>query len=116
VAESVDSVETVFARHLKNVMAHDLEGIMADYSDDAVFFTPQGPVQGTAALRAFFSDVVLPLLDDNFVKNMKVLRQDIVGDSVYLLWEVPGVSSLGVDTFSIKGGKIVAQSFAMAAP
>jgi ketosteroid isomerase-like protein len=112
-AQQAEQVETVFARHVQAVMARDLQAMMADYSDDVVMFTPQGPVQGKAALEANVRDFVLPLLTDEFVQKLKIIRQDIVGEMVYLLWEVPGIAPMGVDVFVIKDGKIVSQGFAM---
>jgi ketosteroid isomerase-like protein len=111
--EQAASTETVFNHHLQSVMAHDLAAIMSDYTDDSVMLTPQGPLRGLAALEATFRDFVLPLISEEFVQNMKVLRQDIVNDVVYLLWEVPGIAHLGLDVFVIREGKIVSQSFAM---
>ena len=112
--ESANSVETVFSRHLASFMNKDREAIMADYADDAVIFTPQGPVQGKAAIEALFVDVILPMATDEFMSNMKLVRQDIIGDVAYLQWSVDGMVSMGLDTFVIRDGKIVYQSFGMA--
>jgi hypothetical protein len=111
--EQAQSTEAVFNHHLQAVMAHDLAAILDDYTDASVMLTPQGPIRGLAALEATFRDFVLPLISDEFIQNMKVIRQDIVDDVVYLLWEVPGIAHLGLDVFVIRDGKIVSQSFAM---
>jgi ketosteroid isomerase-like protein len=112
--ESKQSTDTVFARHLNGFMTKDQAALVADYADDAVIFTAQGPVQGKAAIEALFADVILPMANEDFMRNMKVVRQDIVGDAVYLLWAVEGMVSMGLDTFIIRDGKIVYQSFGMA--
>ena len=111
--EQAGSPETVFNHHLQAVMAHDLPAIMQDYAEDAVILTPQGPVVGKAAIQESYTDFVLPMLTNEFFQNMKTLRQDIVGEIVYLVWEVAGVADLGVDIFVIRDGKIVSQAFAM---
>ncbi len=97
-------------------MNKDLATIVADYADDAVMFTPQGPVQGKPAIEALFANVIFPMATEDFMRNMKLGRQDIVGDAVYLLWSVDGAIPMGVDTFFFKDGKIVAQGFGMYAP
>ena len=111
--KQAESTATVFNHHLQAVMAHDLPAIMLDYVEESVILTPQGPVRGKAAIEASYTDFVLPLLTDEFLQNMKMLRQDIVGDVVYLVWQVDGIADLGVDVFVIRDGKIVSQAFAM---
>ena len=108
-----ESVEAIFDRHLNAVIAHDLDTVMADYADDAVVLTPQGVVRGKSGVATFFETAVFPLLDDTFMQNFKVLRKDIDGDVVFLLWEVDGMYAMGADSFFFKDGKICAQTFAI---
>jgi hypothetical protein len=56
---------------------------------------------------------MLPMVTPEFMQNLKILRLDIFGDVVYLLWEVTGAIPLGIDMFYISNGRIVAQCFAM---
>ena len=108
-----ESTEAVFNHHLQAVMAHDLPAILDDYAEDGVIFTQQGPVRGKAAIEANYTDFVLPMLTEEFFQRMKILRQDIVGDTAYLVWQVEGIAELGVDVFVIRNGKIASQAFAM---
>ena len=88
---------------------------MEDYIEESVIFTPQGPAQGRAAIETLFRNVILPLLSAELMQKFNVMRQDIVGDTVYLLWSAEGTTPMAADTFVYRDGKIVYQSFAMAA-
>jgi len=47
---------------------------------------------------------------------MSLIRQDIQGDVAYVLWKAEPYIPLATDTFVIRDGKILAQSFAVLAP
>ena len=42
------STNDVLDHHLNSFANYDLAGILADYSSDAVLFTPAGPLRGLA--------------------------------------------------------------------
>jgi ketosteroid isomerase-like protein len=44
------STSDVLDRHLKCFAEHDVDGILADYSSDAVLFVPDGPLSGGAKI------------------------------------------------------------------
>jgi ketosteroid isomerase-like protein len=113
--QPAESTATLFERHIGNVMAHNVAGIMEDYNEESVILTPQGPVQGTAAIEALFRDFILPLLSPELIQKFNMVRQDVVGDAVYLLWSAEGTTPMAADTFVYRDGKIAYQSFAMAA-
>ena len=52
------STSDVLDRHLNSFAKYDLAGILADYSSDAVLFTPTGPVRGPAASTPLFQALV----------------------------------------------------------
>ena len=109
---SSEETAAVLKRHLDAVKAGDIDGIMADYAADAVFYTPDGPLRGQAAIRGFFEELKLPA---EFWESFKMIRQDTEGEIAYMVWS-GGVSPLGTDTFVIRGGKIVVQTFAVHMP
>src|SRR5580704_19795705 len=47
--------EQVVTHHLAVFRAHDLEGVLSDYADDAIFIAPKSTVQGKPALRKMFA-------------------------------------------------------------
>jgi ketosteroid isomerase-like protein len=48
------STSEVLAHHFKCFADRDLDGIMADYAADALFFTPDGVLRGPEAIRGVF--------------------------------------------------------------
>ena len=105
------STTAVLEHHLASVGQGNLDEIMADYTHDAVIYTPSGPVRGTAAIRAFFA--ALPeILPPGFWDNFAMVRQDVEGEVAYIVWASSPAVPLGTDTFIIRDGKIVVQTFA----
>ena len=95
--------------HVQALISRDLDGVCSDYADDAVIFSPHGAFKGPEAIRACFAGV-MGLMTPEVIKNMKIIKQDINGDYVYLVWSAPGIP-LGSDTICIREGKVVMQSF-----
>ena len=105
------STSDVLAHHLKCFAARDLNGIMLDYSSDAVFFSPEGALRGHAAIRSVFEK-----LFNEFAKPGAALQSKlrvVEGDYVYTVWtaETPDNSyELASDTFVIRNGLIEMQA------
>jgi ketosteroid isomerase-like protein len=108
--QAANSTEAVLARHFQAFLARDLEGIMKDYTPNAVVFAPNGPAAGSEAIRAGFAGL-FGMFTPEVMANVKVTRQDISGEYAYVLWSALPVVPFGGDTFRVSGGKIVAQSF-----
>ena len=108
-----DTTQDVLTHHLRCFGKGDLDGTMADYSADAKIFTPDGLVRGSQAIRGFFARVF-----EEFVKpgmDFHMLRQEIDGDTAYIVWKADTPASrieLATDTFIIRDGRIVTQTFA----
>jgi len=107
------SVNDVLDRHLSCFAEHDIEGVLADYSPDAVFFSPAGPLKGPDAIKPFFQTLV-----SEFAKpgsSFTMLQRSIDGDHAYIIWTAETADNsyeFATDTFVVRNGKIVAQSFA----
>ena len=103
----------VVDRHLGFFAKRDLDGILSDYTPGTVFFTPDGLLKGVAAIRPFFEAMVAEFGKPGATFSMK--QQFVDGDHAYILWSAEtadNVYELGTDTFIVRDGKIVAQSFA----
>jgi len=91
----------------------DVDELMKDFSDQAVLFTPDGVLEGIESIRKFYTDVttnILPLGSD-----FKISRQEVRGQTAYITWSGESKNyrfPLGTDTFFIKDGKIIVQTFA----
>ena len=88
-----------------------LDEILSDYTDDSVLYTPDGPVRGLAAIRAFF-EAFGPQMPEGWLDNFEMLRMDVDGEYAYIVWKVGDDIPLGTDTFVIRDGKIMVQTFA----
>ena len=106
------STKDVLDHHLKCFDEGDLEGILSDYAPSAVLFTADGPLRGVNAIRPLFQAMVAEFGKPGATFSMK--EQFVEGDHAYILWSAEtadNVYELGTDTFVLRDGKIVAQSF-----
>ena len=107
------SKKDVVGRHLEFFGKGDLTGILSDYAPGAVLFTPDGPLRGGDAIRPFFQAMIAEFGKPGAVFSMK--QQFFEGDYAYILWTAETADNayeIGTDTFVVRDGKIVAQSFA----
>lgn len=106
------STKDVIDHHLKAFGDRDLKGVLSDYAPGVVFFTPDGPLRGPNAIRPLFEALIAEFGKPGATFNMK--QQFVEGDYAYILWTAEtadNVYELGTDTFLVRDGKIVAQSF-----
>jgi|SRR5215469_7860476 len=107
------STNDVIERHLKSFGEHNLAGILADYAPGAVLFTPQGPIKGVGAIKTFFQELLAEFTKPGATFSLR--HQSVEGDYGYILWTAQTADNayeLGTDTFVVRDGKIVIQSFA----
>ena len=107
------STKDVLEHHLQCFGGGDLEGILSDYAADAVLFTPDGPLIGPDAIKPLFEAMFAEFGKPGSSFTMKT--QSVEGDYAYILWTAEtadNVYEVGTDTFVVRNGKIVAQSYA----
>src|SRR4051812_33701602 len=101
--------QEVFLHHADVLIAGDLEGIVSDYSDDAVFITPAGVLRGKDGVREGFTK----LLSDVPDAEWEVPTQIFEGDVLFIEWSAKAASSRvedGIDTFVFRNGEIAVQT------
>jgi ketosteroid isomerase-like protein len=106
------STKDIINHHLKAFSDRDLSGVLSDYAPSAIFFTPKGPLQGPDAIRPLFQAMIAEFQKPGATFTMK--EQFVEGNYAYILWSAEtadNVYELGTDTFVVRDGKIVAQSF-----
>lgn len=106
------STRDVLDHHLRSFEEGDVKGVLSDYAQDAVMLTPDGPLRGTDAIRPLFEAMIAEFGKPGAAFSMK--QQYVEGDYAYILWTAEtadNVYELGTDTFVVRNGKIVAQSF-----
>jgi ketosteroid isomerase-like protein len=93
----------VLMHHGEALGTGDLDAIMEDYADDAVFISDTaGVVAGAAAIRDHFS---VPL----GLSNIQPTAVHVHGECAYVCWTADGVR-MGTDTFVIRDSRIVLQT------
>ena len=105
------STQEVLQHHLDALAAQDVASVVSDYADDASLIAPDVTVTGTVALHDFFTGILKAM--PGIIDALSIDRTEIVGEVAYIVWHAPGFASLGTDTFLVRDGRIVTQTFAM---
>ncbi|MBA3843191.1 MAG: nuclear transport factor 2 family protein [Actinobacteria bacterium] len=103
------SPQEIFAHHAEALIAGDIDGIVADYADDAVFITPTGVRHGKEGVRAGF----VALLADLPSAEWAVPTQIFEGDVLFIEWNAVSSATKaldGIDTFVFDGDLIRVQT------
>jgi len=107
------STQDVVANHLKSFASRNLEGILSDYTSSSVLFTPQGVLKGPGEIKPLFQRMLAEFAKPGASFDMKQMSVD--GEHAYIVWSaetVENIYELGTDTFFVRNGEIVVQSFA----
>jgi ketosteroid isomerase-like protein len=108
-ATTARTPQEIFQHHAEVLIAGDLDGIVSDYSDDAVFITPAGIRRGKDGVREGF----VQLLDDVPSADWEVPTQIFEGDLLFIEWTAESEKTRvedGIDTFVFRDGLIRAQT------
>ena len=106
---AVRTAQEVFAHHGQALGAADLDGIVADYSDDALFITPTGVKQGKAGVREGFVQLLADLPGATWELPTQIYADDIL----LLEWKADSRTNRvedGIDTFVFRDGLIRVQT------
>ena len=109
---STMSTEAVLQNHLRAARI-GVDAIMQDYTDHSVLVTHDSTYRGLVEIRRFFT-VLFKELPEGFFDALKMNRQEIVGEVAYILWERKPIISQATDTFVVRDGKILVQTFTAA--
>jgi ketosteroid isomerase-like protein len=107
------ATKDVIDHHLKCFGEGDLKGILSDYTPGAVLFTPEGALRGIDAIRPLFQAMIAEFGKPGSAFSMK--QQFVEGEHAYIVWTAEtadNVYEFATDTFVVRDGKILAQSFA----
>lgn len=101
--------QEIFQHHAGALMAGDLDEIVADYNDDALFISPSGVLRGKAGVREGFTT----LLNDLPNAAWEVPTQLFTDDVLFIEWNAVSARSRamdGIDTFVFAGDGIRVQT------
>jgi ketosteroid isomerase-like protein len=110
-SDKTKATQTTVDNHLRAFFRRSIDGVLEDYADDAVLVIPTGPLYGVAAIRGFFT-AFIETMPAGFLDAFKMRRQDFVGELGYILWDAEPWVHFATDTFVVREGKIVEQTFA----
>ncbi|CAL9317548.1 nuclear transport factor 2 family protein [Streptomyces sp. SudanB25_2051] len=100
--------QEVFADHGNRLTTGDLDLISRNYTEDAVFLTPEGTLTGREGVRRGIGRLLADLPDADWQ-----LSPQFAGDVLFLRWSaVTDTHEVtdGVDTFVFRDGLISAQT------
>jgi predicted SnoaL-like aldol condensation-catalyzing enzyme len=103
------SPQEIFSHHAQALGAEDLEEIVADYSDDAVFVTPAGVQRGKDGIRQAFTKLLGEVPQASWDIKTTIYEDDIL----FLEWGAEGGGNRiedGIDTFVFRDGLIRVQT------
>ena len=106
------STEEVLAHHFQCFASRDLDGLVADYAPEALFFTPDGVLRGSDAIRGVFEKLLSELARPGASITPK--KRLVEGEYVYSVFtaETPANSyELANDVFVVRNGMIQMQAF-----
>jgi uncharacterized protein (TIGR02246 family) len=103
------SPEEVFQHHAQALGAGDLDEIVADYTDDAVFITPAGVLRGKDGIRAAFTQLLADVPSADWELKTQIYENDVL----FLEWAATAAATKvedGIDTFVFSDGLIRLQT------
>jgi hypothetical protein len=100
----------VLQHHMQALVSGKLDEIMKDYCEQSWLCTPMGTSRGLKEIRDAFA-AVLSAFPPEAIANMKNIKQEIQGDYAYILWSALPIVPFGGDTFHIRDGVIIMQTF-----
>ena len=101
--------EEVFSHHAQALGAGDLDEIVADYAEDAVFITPAGVRRGKDGVRAGFTQLLADVPNAKWALPTQLYE----GDILFLEWTADSAATRvedGIDTFVFRDGLIRVQT------
>jgi len=101
--------EEVFQHHAQALGAEDLDEIVADYADDAVFITPAGIRHGKDGIRAAFTELLGDVPQATWDLKTRIYHDDVL----FLEWAADSAGTRvedGIDTFVFRDGLIRVQT------
>lgn len=107
------STKDVLDHHWVAFKANDLEETMKDYTEESVLITPNATYRGLDEIRNNFIEAfkLFPKDSSTFTLDKSVVVKDVG----YILWQstTPAFNlSYATDTFIIRNGKIIRQTYA----
>jgi hypothetical protein len=108
-AATTRTPQETFQHHGEVLVAGDLEGIVSDYSEDALIITPDGSLRGKDGVRQAFTKLLGDVPNAQWALPTQVFEDDIL----FLEWTAESEKTKiedGIDTFVFRDGLIRVQT------
>ena len=102
--------EALLQSHLQ-AARKGVDAVMQDFADDSTLITHDATYHGLTEIRQFYT-AFFNGLPEGFFDAFKVNRQEVVGEVAYILWEAKPWLLLATDTFVVRNGRFLFQTFA----
>ena len=106
------SAREVIEHHVQCFRRGDIDGILSDYSDDALLFTPDGLIKGRESIAALFRRLLEEFQTPDATDAVRMAMFE--SNYACIIWSAEtskNIYEYAVDTFVIRQGKIVMQAF-----
>ena len=70
--------QQIFQHHAEALGAENIDGVVADYSDDAFFMTPAGVLRGKAGIRQAFTKLLSDIPQAKWNLKMQLYENDVL--------------------------------------
>jgi ketosteroid isomerase-like protein len=101
--------QEIFEHHATALIAGDIDGIVEDYADDAVFITPEGIKRGKDGVREAFTKLLAELPSAKWDVPTQIFEDDVL----FITWSAvsdKAQATDGVDTFVFRCDSIRVQT------
>jgi len=113
-AKFTQKTEQILAHHMQAFGKGDANDVISDYTEESTLFTPDGAAHGKAEIKSVFEGLFQEIFPPESTK-LEISQQIVEGETAYIVWsgESAGYKfELGTDTFTVRNGKILNQTFA----
>jgi len=111
IAQTDADIGDVVLHYLRALNGENVDAIVEHYAADAVLFTHDGSFRGAGQLRRYFMEHLRNRPRD-LVRTFQILQHTIVDDAVYVLWKAEPYVTFASDSYVVRHGKIVLQTWA----
>ncbi len=109
---TTEETKDIVGKHTKAMARGNMTAVLEDYTEESVVYWEQGAARGLAEIQVFVQHFFDSIPDD-FWRNARTIRAEFDGEIGYTLWASTAGVPLGTDTYIIRDGKIMVQTFAM---
>jgi ketosteroid isomerase-like protein len=109
----MNSTKDVIENHIRRFREGNIEGVLDDFSPDAILITPAGPLKGRSEIQTLFHRLLAEFGKPGASETVHTAIFE--GEYAYLIWSgetADNYYEFATDTFVVRDGKIVVQSFA----